>query len=64
MRFKEFRIPEQQEKTGYFTVGDSHAVGLANYAGKPWINKGKNGTPSTDPLHMQAINTWRYILSE
>ena len=63
MRFKEFKtilekiIVDQEGSTGYYTVGDSHAVGLANYAGKPWVNKGKNGLPSTDPLHTTAINS-------
>jgi peptidoglycan hydrolase-like protein with peptidoglycan-binding domain len=63
MRFKEFNIInektllDQEGATGYYTVGDSHAVGLANYAGKPWTNKGKNGTPSTAAMHMSAINS-------
>ena len=63
MRFSEFktilekRLIDQEGSTGYYTVGDSHAVGLANYTGKPWINKGKNGTPSTDSLHAIAINS-------
>ena len=63
MRFSEFktilekRLIDQEGSTGYYTVGDSHAVGLANYTGKPWINKGKNGTPSTDSLHATAINS-------
>ena len=63
MRFNEFktilekRLIDQEVSTGYYTVGDSHAVGLANYVGKPWTNKGKNGTPSTDPLHTAAINS-------
>lgn len=63
MRFNEFKILLEKklvggnESTGYYTVGDSHAVGLANYAGKPWINKGKNGLPSTDALHSSAINS-------
>jgi peptidoglycan hydrolase-like protein with peptidoglycan-binding domain len=63
MRFREFKtvlekiIVDQEGSTGYYTVGDSHAVGLANYAGKPWVNKGKNGLPSTDPLHTTAINS-------
>jgi peptidoglycan hydrolase-like protein with peptidoglycan-binding domain len=62
MRFNEFKIvnekklEDQGPSTGYYTVGDSHAVGLANYAGKPWTNKGKNGTPSTAAMHMNAIN--------
>lgn len=63
MRFKEFKIVnekkliDQEQSTGYYTVGDSHAVGLANYVGKPWTNKGKNGTPSTAPMHMSAIDS-------
>jgi peptidoglycan hydrolase-like protein with peptidoglycan-binding domain len=62
MRFNEFKVllekkmVGQSDSTGYYTVGDSHAVGLANYAGKPWVNKGKNGLPSTDSLHTTAIN--------
>ena len=63
MRFNEFKVLLEkkilgdQEATGYYTVGDSHAVGLANYVGKPWTNKGKNGTPSTAAMHMNAINS-------
>jgi peptidoglycan hydrolase-like protein with peptidoglycan-binding domain len=63
MRFSEFKIifekalVGQDVATGYYTVGDSHAEGLANYAGKPWINKAKRGTRSTDPMHLAAINT-------
>lgn len=58
MRFAEFKlIFEQAQSTGYYTVGDSHAVGLANYAGKPWISKAKNGTRSDNSMHSQAINT-------
>jgi hypothetical protein len=63
MRFNEFKVLLEkkilgdQEATGYYTVGDSHAVGLANYVGKPWVNKGKNGTPSTAPMHVNAINS-------
>jgi peptidoglycan hydrolase-like protein with peptidoglycan-binding domain len=63
MRFNEFKVllekkmVGQSDSTGYYTVGDSHAVGLANYVGKPWVNKGKNGTPSTAPMHVNAINS-------
>jgi peptidoglycan hydrolase-like protein with peptidoglycan-binding domain len=57
MRFNEFKLVEQDQKAGFYTVGDSHAVGLANYAGKPWVSKGKNGTRSTDPMHKAAIAT-------
>lgn len=55
MRFNEFKLVEQDQKAGFYTVGDSHAVGLANYAGKPWISKARNGTRSTDPMHKAAI---------
>ncbi len=63
MRFREFNtllektILKQDSAVGYYTVGDSHAVGLANYAGKPWINKGKNGTKSDEAMHYQAIES-------
>ena len=58
MRFKEFRIiTEKQESANYYTVGDSHAEGLAHYSGKPWINKAKRGTKSTDSMHTAAINS-------
>lgn len=56
MRFNEFRIVEA-EQPGYYTVGDSHAVGMANYAGRPWTTKGKNGTSSTDSMHPRAIDS-------
>lgn len=63
MRFKEFAkliekaLVGQDVATGYYTVGDSHAEGLANYAGKPWINKAKRGMRSTEPMHFQAIDS-------
>lgn len=60
MRFKEFvnvRLTEAEASTGYYTVGDSHAEGLAHYSGKPWINKAKRGTRSTDPMHTSAISS-------
>ena len=63
MRFKEFKtltekkLVDQEGATGYYTVGDSHAEGLAQYSGKPWNNKAKRGTRSTDPMHMAAINS-------
>lgn len=63
MRFSEFKVLLEkkllgdQEANGYYTVGDSHAKGLANYAGKPWINKGEDGAPSTAPMHVNAINS-------
>jgi len=63
MRFSEFKIilekklVDQEGSTGYYTVGDSHAEGLAHYSGKPWVNKAKRGTKSTDPMHLAAINS-------
>lgn len=59
MRFNEFQnlYEKKTDSIGYYTVGDSHAVGLANYAQRPWVNKGKNGTDSDDSMHMQAINS-------
>lgn len=55
MRFAEFKIFEAPAQPGYYTVGDSHAEGLAAYTGKPWINKAKHTMKSTEPMHMAAI---------
>ncbi len=56
MRAREFIILEASTNTpGFYTVGDSHAEGLAAYAGKPWINRAKHSKKSTDPMHMAAI---------
>lgn len=43
MRFHEFKINEAEGKPGYYVIGDSHAVGVATGAGKPWINTGVGG---------------------
>lgn len=50
MRFSEFKIylSEAAGSPGYYTVGDSHAKGIADGAGKPWINRAIGGTASTD----------------
>ena len=55
MRYAEFKLFEAEGQPGYYTVGDSHAEGLAAYTGKPWINKAKHSKRSTDPMHMAAI---------
>lgn len=59
MRFREFVnfFTEAKGQSGYYTVGDSHAEGLAAYSGKPWTNMAKRGTASTDPMHMNAIRS-------
>jgi hypothetical protein len=57
MRFAEFKLLEAAGQVGYYTVGDSHAEGLAAYSGKPWINKAKHSMKSTEPMHMAAINS-------
>ena len=55
MRFVEFKLFEDPNQPKYFTVGDSHAEGVAAYTGKPWINKAKHSMKSTEPMHMAAI---------
>jgi len=56
MRYAEFKLNEEIQP-GYYTVGDSHAEGLAAYAGRPWINKAKHSMKSTEPMHMAAIDS-------
>lgn len=44
---------------GYFSVGDSHSNGVGGYgkrADKVWNAMGMDGAPSTDPMHLSAIN--------
>ncbi len=55
MRYAEFKLIEAGKLPGYYTVGDSHAEGLAAYTGKPWTNKAKHSTKSDNPMHMDAI---------
>jgi peptidoglycan hydrolase-like protein with peptidoglycan-binding domain/GH24 family phage-related lysozyme (muramidase) len=55
MRYAEFKLFEAEGQPGYYTVGDSHAEGLAAYSGKPWTNRAKHSKRSTDPMHMAAI---------
>ena len=45
MRFAEFKkyLSEAEGEPGYYVIGDSHAVGIANGAGKPWHNTGVGG---------------------
>jgi GH24 family phage-related lysozyme (muramidase) len=57
MRYAEFKLFEAELQPGYYTVGDSHAEGIGAYAGKPWINKAKHSTKSTNPMHMAAIQS-------
>jgi hypothetical protein len=41
-----------------YTVGDSHSNGISNYGKrKGFIAKGKDGSPSTAKMHLDAINS-------
>jgi hypothetical protein len=48
------RISEMSSKI--VTIGDSNAVGLANYGGNMWVSYGRNGSRSSDGLHAEAIS--------
>lgn len=50
MRFAEFKqyLFEAEGQPGYYTIGDSHAKGIADGAGNPWINQAIGGKASTD----------------
>jgi hypothetical protein len=42
---------------GYFTVGDSHSNGVGAYGDGPlWKAMGMDGAPSTNSMHISAIN--------
>lgn len=43
------------EDSGYYVVGDSHAVGIANAAS--WNNLAKMGVVSSDPLIIQSLSS-------
>jgi hypothetical protein len=47
MRFKEFKITEEQQPA-FYTIGDSHAVAVATAGGKGWTNLAIGGRSSTD----------------
>jgi hypothetical protein len=49
MRFYEFKIiKEADEASGFYTIGDSHAVAVATAGGKGWTNLAIGGKSSTD----------------
>jgi len=71
MRFSEFNVLSEAthgrkgeqadvpyfDSPGYFTVGDSHSNGVGNYGrGKVWKAMGMDGAPSTNSMHLSAIN--------
>ena len=49
MRYAEFKLYEAEGQPGYYTIGDSHAKGVADGAGKPWINLAIGGKQANDP---------------
>ena len=48
MRFKEIKVFLKESASGYYTIGDSHAVAVATAGGKDWVNLAVNGKSSTD----------------
>lgn len=54
MRFKEFVIVEQAAK--FYTIGDSHAVAVAQAGGKDWVNLAIGGKSSTDSAMLANIS--------
>lgn len=54
MRFNEFN-EAGTDKPGLYTVGDSHAAGVAA-ADRRWINKAKVGAKSTDPSVSSSLD--------
>ena len=48
---------QQFDAPGYFTVGDSHSNGVGAYGDGPlWKAMGMDGAPSTNSMHISAIN--------
>lgn len=63
MRFNEFAFSDVADysknlfnQAGYYTVGDSTAVNLAA-TGSPWVSKAKAGATSSNPIHIQALDS-------
>jgi lysophospholipase L1-like esterase len=48
MRFHEFKLVEQDQKAGFYTIGDSHAVAIATVGGRGWHNLAIGGKSSTN----------------
>jgi peptidoglycan hydrolase-like protein with peptidoglycan-binding domain/lysophospholipase L1-like esterase len=46
MRFREFRVLKEDTSTQYVTIGDSHAVAVAQAGGAGWTNLAVGGSPS------------------
>jgi len=57
MRFNEFKIvKEAGETTKFYTIGDSHAVAIAQAGGKDWVNLAIGGRSSTDSQMLANIS--------
>ena len=54
MRFKEFKIL-LEDATKFYTIGDSHAVAVAQVGGKNWVNLAIGGKSSTDSAMLANI---------
>jgi len=48
MRFAEFKLFETEGQPGYYTIGDSHAKGVADGARAPWVNLAIGGRQAND----------------
>ena len=57
MRFSEFKIIlRESQETGFYAVGDSHAVAVAHAGGKQWTNLAIGGRASTDSAMLSNIS--------
>lgn len=57
MRFAEFKLTEAEETPGYYTIGDSHAKGIATGGGKPWVNLAIGGTQADNSEVRGNVNS-------
>lgn len=55
MRFTEFNLLEANE-TKFYTIGDSHAVAVAQAGGADWVNLAIGGRSSTDSAMLANIS--------
>jgi peptidoglycan hydrolase-like protein with peptidoglycan-binding domain/muramidase (phage lysozyme) len=57
MRFREFKIIKESQAPQIYTIGDSHAEGMAYNKG--FINKANGGQPSTSQTNFSGTHTKR-----
>lgn len=56
MRFSEFKIITEAPSAQFYTIGDSHAVAIAQAGGKTWVNLAIGGRSSTDSEMLSNIS--------